>query len=268
MLNEIKNVEVNDKEVIITIDREKCGDVAIVNWLAMYSNKVKNPSKSFLEFLSKNIENIEDSRELLDSLILLENENYKIELSDDTISRLALNTTMCLNDLFYFYDILKKHNLLNEKIMEKLIAGLSSKLPYTVDFYYIKEREESLRKILEKYLNSDYRDLIIQAVKVRISDEIFSILSDIEMWLRNPYYYQEFSTFLMYVRVLKDFGLEDLIKDEIEIVRDEIAKKYMEKVKRVIKRRIEKEVYKEEIKTLIQILADAMDDASLLKYLL
>jgi len=261
---EIKNFDISDKEVIVKFDRKKFeNDEDFIEYLVCYVDRNAKLSENSIKFLIENINKIRDAYSYFSCLEILINNNCKVEVPAEVLNELNNR----LDDFDYWvwgYDLLKKHNTLDEEKERIIVKRLADKFPYNKFTYnLVNYHEKDIERILRKYSNS-HRDLIAKVVKEFVSGIYHIVIENIPIWLDNPKRYQNVSYFLMLVRLLKKYGLDSVIQKEIELFKNRLLNEYKDNVKSVIKRRIKNDNYKEEMKTLIEIL----EDRSLYKYLL
>jgi len=262
-INKIKEIDINenDNEINIKFDVEEKDTYLLISILETIDEDTKL-TKNTLNFLSNNLHKIKNLSIFTKLFYILNNNCYEVNLSNEYINELLENASFNFHSLIDFYNILKKVN--KHYDFEDLIAEkLSHVLPYTDDFYTVDYKEKELRELLNKYLE-DYRRLLTNAIKIFSFRIVNYAINSIPSWLKNPKRNtQYFSYFLRFVNVLKDYNLEDLIKEEIEILKNEL-KVFESEIRRAIRNRIKKEEYRNEILTLI----DIINDKALYKYLL
>ena len=260
-ISRIKGIDIRDNEISITLDKNS----EALNEVLHYVDENTNLAKNTLDYLAKNLIETDNFYIFAKCYQLLIKNGYEIKLTDECISK-VISYIKNLTQLTAFYNILKSLNLLNKKY-EEIIAN---KVAFEFETYY---KEIHLRIIgltdfeyvLENFLaeNSTNRELIEKAVKLFASRFIKKAIDDIPLWLRRHKHRDAFSYFLTFINVLEEFGLKNAVKDEIEVLKNEL-KKYKKRIRRAVKNRIKKEENRNELKTLISIL----EDRSLYKYLL
>jgi len=267
-INDAKKIELNDNEVVITVDIKNFeDDEEFIKDVVRATNENTILSDNILELLSKNLNKIKYTSDLIKSIAILLKNNKKVELSNELLNYLFSNA-YTFRDLIFIYDIFNQYNLLDSQKEKAIINKLAKEIPYTYRIDDIKNTENELRELLNNYLNS-HKDLLIKALKIFINEIFKSVLSSFKVWLINPRRYQFVSYFFMLYRALKDYNLdylfrdEDILKDKIEILKTNLLA-YENKVKKIIKNRIKNENYKNEMITIIELLGDK----TLYKYLL
>jgi len=260
-INKIKELDIKDNEITIKFDVDNKDNYLVIQVLENINENTKL-SENTLNFLANNINKIKNLSDFTKLFYILSNNGYNINLSNEYIKDLLTCGDFNFHSLIDFYNILKKAN--KHYDFEDLISEkLSYRLPSTNDFYSVDYKEKELRELLNKYLE-EYSRLLTNAIKLFAFRIINYVINDIQKWLENPKRNsQYFSYFLMFVRVLKEYNLDYLINQEIEILKNEL-KAYEDKIKRAIRNRIKKEEYRNEILTLI----DIINDKALYKYLL
>jgi len=256
---EPKKIEISDEGLVITYEMD---EKEILSELPLYLSERIILTENVVKFLEKNISELKHPPSIVRCLNAITNNGYKIDVSGIKFDDEFLESLEG-EDIIVLYNSLKKLNALDEDKEKRIIEKLADRIYQTLsgdDIEYVKTK---INRLIGKNLNSN-RELMVEAIKLSISQRLKDILYFISEWLTDPRYYQSVSGFIILIKILKENGLENIIQKEIEEFRNKLLNNYIEDVKKVVKNRIKNDKYKEEMRTLIGIL----QDRSLYKYLL